>query len=554
MITVGDPATSHSEVINYAGINGFTMHGGDGRDSFTVDDIRSAGTIYGDAGDDSFIVGRIVAAKVNGVMPPKPAGIQTIATTRGWLTYGNYSEFAIYGGDGDDYFEVNHNQAELKLYGEAGDDVFWVKTYLEEGSALSTVTGGAGSNLIRYVANGPPSRSMAAPASIASSSRARRRTTSSSSPTRRSSAAAAGKIDFTNIEGIVISSASVGNDTFYVLGNGLPLEIQGGTGNDTGLCLAARRRTTCTTRPEYKVDPPAYIDHYDPVYTTPPPLVFNIPAHWDPVRWLGITWGWNYVPAFTITIPLPAYISSWTPVWVDPPEYTVDPNPVTYRFKDVTQFNGVVNGVVKSYNWSGPRDYNVSLANDPNNPLRNGATPAPTSTTNLGTINAPIKFIGGDDPGVVTENDRLIVDLGTTLADLTATMQTVNEIITDYNIDTNTETLTNKGPIGQLLGLGLPNSLTLGGLAPSWAASPSSGVETAQFTFGAGNDTFNLDGSFNGIDVTGERQRRQRYLHRQGQQRRPRHQWRRRQRHLQPRLDRARHDQRHAERDHRPCA
>ena len=74
IITVGDTTTSHGEVITYGGINNFAIHGGDGRDSFTVDDIRGAGAIYGDAGDDSFVVGRIIAAKVNGVMPPKPTG------------------------------------------------------------------------------------------------------------------------------------------------------------------------------------------------------------------------------------------------------------------------------------------------------------------------------------------------------------------------------------------------------------------------------------------------------------------------------------------------
>ncbi len=497
VITAGDPATSHAEVITYGGINGFAIHGGDGRDSFTVDDIRGSGAIYGDAGDDSFVVGRIVAAKVNGVMPPKPVGVQTIATTRGWLTYGNYAEFSIYGGDGDDYFEVNHNQAELKLYGENGDDVFWVKTYLEEGSALSTVAGGTGANLIRYVANGPLKIDGGA-----GFDRIILEGTEADDIfviTDTQIFGGGRQIDYTNIEGIVILGVG-GNDTFYVLGNNLPLEIQGGTGNDT-VYVGGQAPDYVYDAPAYIVDPPAYIDHYDPVWTTPAPLVITIPAHWEPVRWAGITWWWNWVDTFTISIPRLPYISAWTPVWVDPPAYTVDPNPVTYRFKPVTQFNGVVNGV-ESYNWAGPRDYSKSLADDPNNPLRGGATPTPSATKNIGLISAPVKFVGGDDPGSATpENDRLIVDLGTSLADLTATMQTVDEIITDYNFDTHVETLTNKGPIGQLLGLNLPNSVTSGGRT-FMGGITFLGVETSQFNFGSGNDTFNLDGSFGGVDIT----------------------------------------------------
>jgi Ca2+-binding RTX toxin-like protein len=477
VISAGAEATAHYEVINYGGINGFTMHGGNGRDSYTVDEIRGAGAIYGDDGDDIFTVGRILVAE--GL--PAPTGIATIDTTRGWLTYGNFAVFEIYGGTGDDYFEVNHNQAELRLFGEAGDDLFWVRTFLEEGSALSTVAGGDGLNTIRYVKNGP--------LKIDGGAGFDRLVLEGTEAddifviTDRQIFGGGRQIDFVNIEGIVLLGVG-GNDTFWILGNGLPLEIQGGTGNDT-VHIGGQAPDYVYDAPSYIVDPPAYIDHYVPVYTTPPPFIINIPAHWEPVRWAGITWWWNWVNAYQIVIPRMPYISSWNPVWVDPPAYTVDPTPITYKFKEVTQFDGVVAGV-EAYNWA---------------TATSGPGSTPTSTTNLGTINSPVKFVGGNDPGVVTENDRLVVNLATSAANLQATMQTVDEIITDFNVETRIETYTNKGPIGQLLGLGLPDAVTrdgrtfMGGLT-------FLGVETSQFTFGSGNDTFTLDGTFNAVDVT----------------------------------------------------
>ena len=477
VVTVGTAASPHYETINYAGMNQFYMHGGAGRDSFTIDEIRHAGAIYGDEGDDTFTVGRIIVAE--GL--PAPAGISTIDTTRGWLTYGNFAVFDIYGGEGDDTFEINHNQAELRLFGENGDDLFWIKTYLEEGSALSTVSGGSGSNVIRYVQNGPLKIDGGA-----GFDRIILEGTEADDVfviTDTQIFGAGRQIDFVNIEGIVILGAG-GDDTFWILGNGLPLEIQGGTGNDT-VYIGGQAPDYVYDAPAYIVDPPAYIDHYDPVWTTPPPIIINVAAHWAPVRWAGITWWWNWVNAFQIVIPRAPYISSWTPVWVDPPAYTVDPTPITYRFKEVTQFDGVLDGV-EVYEWatatSGP-----------------GATP--TDTTDLGTIEAPVKFVGGDDPGILTENDRLIVNLGTSTDNLVATMQTVDEIITDFDLETKTESFVNKGPIGQLLGLGLPNSLTLGGRT-FMGGLTFLGVESAQFTFGTGNDTFTLDGSFGGVNVT----------------------------------------------------
>src|SRR5205085_1351638 len=53
-------------------------------------------------------------------------------------TRGSSAKASIFGGDGNDEFNVNHNEAELFLFGEDGDDVFAVFTFLALTDASST--------------------------------------------------------------------------------------------------------------------------------------------------------------------------------------------------------------------------------------------------------------------------------------------------------------------------------------------------------------------------------------------------------------------------------
>src|SRR5690606_11507492 len=145
------------------------------------------------------------------------------------------------------------------------------------------VSGGSGSNVIRYVQNGPLKIDGGA-----GFDRIILEGTEAEDViliTDTQIFGARRQIDFVNIEGIVILGAG-GDDTFWILGNGLPLEIQGGTGNDT-VYIGGQAPDYVYDAPAYIVDPPAYIDHYDPVWTTPPPIIINVAAHWAPVRWAG---------------------------------------------------------------------------------------------------------------------------------------------------------------------------------------------------------------------------------------------------------------------------
>ncbi|HEX2649809.1 MAG TPA: DUF4347 domain-containing protein [Burkholderiales bacterium] len=68
------------------------------------------------------------------------------------LTNGISYQAFLFGGDGDDSFEVNHNLAEVFLNGEAGNDRFVINANLTN-DAQSNISGGDGSNHIEYVQN-----------------------------------------------------------------------------------------------------------------------------------------------------------------------------------------------------------------------------------------------------------------------------------------------------------------------------------------------------------------------------------------------------------------
>ncbi len=436
VIKVGaESDATHLEQINFDGMSTFDIYAGDGGDRFIIDETTVEGTIYGEGGADRFTVGRILDPA------PVASEIKTIATTRGALSYGNRAVLTIRGGDGEDYFEGNHNQAELKLFGDDGDDLFYLRCFAQEGSGVSTVNGGLGTNTIRYVANGP--------VKIDGGNGFDRLVLEGTEfaddfvVTDTDIFGGGRSVSFTNLESIVILGGA-GDDNIWVLGNGLPLEINGGTGNDT-VHIGGQA-------PDYVYDAPPYIVN-QPSYTVSTPIYwggfsfsYTQAAHYE---FNGTFPFFHWIPEVTFTITIPQIIIGYTTTTIDPPPVTVDPLPVTYRFANVTTFNGVVNGV-ETYNWAGPRDdvHYTSVADDPNNPLR---TPGrlPDSAKNLGTINAPVKVIGDDG------DDTMVVHLDGTATGLTGSLLSTIEHRTDPG---NVSVI--KDPVGQLLGLGLPGSFT----------------------------------------------------------------------------------------------
>jgi Ca2+-binding RTX toxin-like protein len=165
-------------------------------------------------------------------------------------TAGTSAPMTVFGNEGDDEFNVFHNQAELFLYGDNlvddpnstaddGDDVFAVFTFLvrtDEANAtvnLTTISGGGGSNSYEYLQN--------APVEIVGGGGSDTLTITGTGlddvfVVTDTFIAGAGRQLLLNddIENIIVNGAG-GNDQIYVLGTkaGSITTVRGGSGDDT---------------------------------------------------------------------------------------------------------------------------------------------------------------------------------------------------------------------------------------------------------------------------------------------------------------------------------
>jgi hypothetical protein len=135
-----------------------TINGLGGNDAFYLDGNSAAMTIDGGAGDDTFQVGQMYSkdafdplTRNVGILPGD--GFGTTQTTLGYLSHGIDKATVLYGGTGNDTFQVYSNKADISLFGEDGDDTFIIRAFLIEGSVK--VSGGLGNDTIKYNINAP---------------------------------------------------------------------------------------------------------------------------------------------------------------------------------------------------------------------------------------------------------------------------------------------------------------------------------------------------------------------------------------------------------------
>jgi hypothetical protein len=131
-----------------------------GDDRIVADDTSTFISIDGGEGNDFFQVAQVFKS-------PRDANanvaagdeIETVETTRGFLTPGTSKHMAIYGGVGNDQFQIYHNRAVLNLYGEDGDDKFVVRAFVilddKSKQAMNNLAGGNGVDEINYAINAP---------------------------------------------------------------------------------------------------------------------------------------------------------------------------------------------------------------------------------------------------------------------------------------------------------------------------------------------------------------------------------------------------------------
>ena len=128
-------ASESYQALNYSTVEDVTVYGGTGNDVFVSDDTAATLNVYGNEGDDQFYVGSIL--ETEDVLVEGQEITVAIEVTQG-ASY----EMNFYGGDDDDYFEVNHNAADINLYGDNGDDTFFIKALLtldEDGNTFDLV-------------------------------------------------------------------------------------------------------------------------------------------------------------------------------------------------------------------------------------------------------------------------------------------------------------------------------------------------------------------------------------------------------------------------------
>ncbi|MCU1507720.1 MAG: hypothetical protein JWP05_2689, partial [Microbacteriaceae bacterium] len=130
---------------------GVVVNGLAGDDTFAFDDTASAVVVNGDSGNDTFRFGQLYTAYVADSEFPATA---FFSSTRGLLSRGVSFTASVYGGTGDDVFQVFRNVATLNLYGDAGDDTFVIRSFVGE-SELTAVNTGEGRNFIEYATNAP---------------------------------------------------------------------------------------------------------------------------------------------------------------------------------------------------------------------------------------------------------------------------------------------------------------------------------------------------------------------------------------------------------------
>ena len=151
------------EDVKFTNTERLTLRTLGGADIIQSNDTAVETIVETGAGDDVITVGFVPQIPDRGNADfNNAAGIPIVNVAH--MSNGNSNLLYIYGGLGDDEFEVNHNAAELFLFGEENDDTFVINTFLvlndnpdDPGSIsnLSRLFGGTGSNRYVYLQNAP---------------------------------------------------------------------------------------------------------------------------------------------------------------------------------------------------------------------------------------------------------------------------------------------------------------------------------------------------------------------------------------------------------------
>ncbi|MCC6235017.1 MAG: calcium-binding protein, partial [Verrucomicrobiales bacterium] len=157
----------HVERVRYFGTFGgqVTVFGRAGDDTFVLDDTSAPLVLRGDEGNDSFQVGQVFRSPRDGTNPrngleEESDYFETTLTTRGYLSNGVSHAATMFGGIGNDSFNVYRNKAEIYLFGEEDDDSFRIRAFVkvdpqDEKAPFTNINGGQGADFISFAVNAP---------------------------------------------------------------------------------------------------------------------------------------------------------------------------------------------------------------------------------------------------------------------------------------------------------------------------------------------------------------------------------------------------------------
>jgi Ca2+-binding RTX toxin-like protein len=139
------PQLGDRRFVSYNGMDEVFIHGTNGEGTFTFDNTGALTYAFGHARADQFFVGSIIETR----QAPNPEGDGTVTVVE--TTAGTAHDTRLFGGGGNDYFQIIRNKAETWLYGDAGDDTFLVRATL----GVSNLGSGKGQNNVGYNRNAP---------------------------------------------------------------------------------------------------------------------------------------------------------------------------------------------------------------------------------------------------------------------------------------------------------------------------------------------------------------------------------------------------------------
>lgn len=262
------------DLITHQGVNRLTINTLGGDDIFLSDDNGVQTVLYTGRGDDSTTVGTVPQIPDIGNKTLEfPNGVPV--ADRNNMTSGISAEMIVYGGDGDDYFEINHNLAKLYLHGGDHDDTFVINTFLtlnenpddrNEITNLINLFGSGGSNRYSYLQNAPV---------FINGGDGIDTVVINGTPigdtfvVTDSYVAGAGRVNyFTNIEKLELNTGG-GQDEIYILSTSeeFELTVRGGTNDDT-IHLGGDHPPLVFDPPEFTYQPPSYQVQDPLVYST----------------------------------------------------------------------------------------------------------------------------------------------------------------------------------------------------------------------------------------------------------------------------------------------